>query len=706
MQVTNLFAWRRISALAIAMMFFSNSIFAIKVQQNKSATTSEKPLTIFMLGITESASDVFDGISKRAVIHRELSNWQKNKKFASNVSLLVYAQAGNTKCSTPNLVSGSSSFALKVIEQSKPIGQLSSLQMLKSAIKKYSGRQGPVNLVLIGLGNNVCDVDICQQVASLEFGRIKTYVLGMGLQGKEKAKLQCLSKKSRGVFLNANNIVELKLSLQDLNRQLIRGNKSKDSTAVIKIPMSVKAGKEFRVNWKGAGNQFDRIVIRDGNNIVDSYIYPYANPKNKKVKNGSSVIMKAPAKAGQYHISYISTKDNKEITSVPLNVSKVVAQLNAPLSAVAGSKIRIEWKGPADQYDQIRIVAKTNPDKPLAYNYVRLSKNSMLFLHLPSKPGVYEIHYIGKDDKILANNVIAAIPAVVTIKSPATVVAGIPFYVSWQAPMNRYDRIRILSVEHPDKTLASVYVGSTPGSSPGKKSGAKINAPIKPGAYVLQYVSADKSVLAHRLFQVVPAKVTLQLNSIVTAGETLKVKWQGDTNQYDQIKLIDKGKICLSGKRSRACKSHSKVYASIYRQGHANLEAPEKAGEYQVVYVTRYKAILARHKLVVKKAKALIKPLAPVNAGEKFKVSWQGPANQYDQIRITRIKPKRSLKASSAIAKPRLNKSLAYVYVKMHPNAVNFTAPRISGEYEVQYLTRRNKCLAKTRLLVTKPLAK
>jgi len=387
-------------------LFCANFVFAADGKQKPTTATQIKPLTIIMLAVTESASDVFDGISKRAVIHRELTDWQKNKVFSSNVSVLVFAQAGQNKCSTPNLVSGSNNYALKVIEQSRPVGQLSSLGLVKSVIKKYSAHKAPVNLVLIGLGKNICDVDLCQKAASLKFGNVTTYVVGMALDGREKKSMQCLTRKSGGVFLNTKNISHLKQAMQDIFQRLVLRTKQKPALVSLKIPATIKTGKAFKVSWMGSGNRFDRIVLRSADGkMAYSYVYPFGALVSKKTgkkvpEKGSSntVTMIAPSKVGHYRISYITVADNKEIAVAALKVVKIIAKLNTVLSATAGSKIRIEWTGPADQYDQIRIVAKLDPDKPLAYNYVRTSKNGVLFLYLPSAPGVYEIHYLGKDD--------------------------------------------------------------------------------------------------------------------------------------------------------------------------------------------------------------------------------------------------------------------------------------------------------------------
>jgi len=280
-------------------------------------------------------------------------------------------------------------------------------------------------------------------------------------------------------------------------------------------------------------------------------------------------------------------------------------------------------------------------------------------------------------------------------------VAGVPFQISWRAPMNQYDRIRIRSIENPDKSLTYIYAGTYP------KSMATMVAPRKSGSYVLQYISSDKTILAHRVFLVTAAKVSLNMNAKVVAGRSLRVKWKGDVSQYDQIQII---RVKKKGDLFKGGKAYSRAYAGYNRNGMANLEVPEKAGMYAVIYITRDKVVLARQTLSVLGAKASIKPLAPVNPGAQFKVAWKGPANRYDRIRITRkmkTSPSKSTRLSRTVTQPVQVKAVAYVYVKMYANrAISFTAPRESGEYEVQYMTRHNKCLARTRLLVKTQVAK
>ncbi|VAW81606.1 hypothetical protein MNBD_GAMMA12-692 [hydrothermal vent metagenome] len=709
----------------VVYLFFANSLFAANGKQNPAIAEKSKPLTIIIFAVTESASDVFDGISKRAVVHRELTDWQKNKVFASKASIVVLAQSGQKKCGVPNLVIGKNNYALKVIEKSRPVGQLSSWEMIKSIVKKYSNQKRPLNLVLISPGKNICDVDLCQKVATQKFTNVTTHVVGMALSHREKKLMQCLTSQTGGVFLNAKNISHLKLSLEDMHKRLLLHSKYNASLVSLNVSKPVKTGKTFKLIMTGHGNRFDRIVIRSVDRKVSySYIYPFAqervkqNPTKPLSKTSKrTLIMRAPLRVGEYRVSYLSVVDNKEIAVASLNVIKVVAKLDATLSATAGSKIRIEWTGPADRYDQIRIVAKSDPGKPLAYNYVRTSKNGVMFLHLPARPGVYEIHYLGKDDKVLANNVVVALPAKVTLESPETVVAGVPFQISWQAPVNQYDRIRILSIEKPDKSLAHIYAGSYP------KSNATMIAPRQSGSYVLQYISSDKSILAHRVFRVTAAKVNLMTGTEVVAGQFLRVKWQGDISQYDQIQIVrnrQKSNMNQAKKKNNMShdvldsvnKAYARVYAGYSKKGVANLEVPEKAGAYEVIYITRDKVILARQPLSVLGASANINPLRPVSPGSKFKVAWQGPANRYDSIRITRkiktrvpdsksLVPNSSKPELSCAPQPKKLKSTAYAYVNMYANRViSFIAPLESGEYEVQYMTRHNKCLAMTRLLV------
>ncbi len=697
----------------VVYLFCVNSLFAANSKQQPAIAANIEAVTLIVFAVTESASDVFDGISKRAVVHRELMGWQKDKVFSRKASIVVLAQAGQKKCGVPNLVLGKNNYALKVIEQSRPVGQLSSLDMIKSVAKKYSNQKRPLNLVLISSGNNICDVDLCQKISALKLTNVKTHVVGMALNSREKKLMQCLTSQTGGVFLNANNISQLKLSLQDMHKRLLLHPTYKTSLHSLNISKPVKTGKMFNLVLTGRGNRFDRIVIRsvDGK-ISYSYIYPFAKEvTNKNISKllSKTLTMRAPLKAGKYRVSYLSVVDNNEMAVASLNVIKVVAKLNTVLSATAGSKIRIEWTGPADRYDQIRIVAKSDPGKPLAYNYVRTSKNGVIFLHLPASPGVYEIHYLGKDDKILANNVVVALPAKVTLESPETVVAGVPFEISWHAPVNQYDRIRILSIENPDKSLVHIYAGSYP------KSNASMIAPRQSGSYVLQYISSNKSILAHRVFRVTAAKVSLMTGTEVVAGQFLQVKWQGDISQYDQIQIVrEEQKINVNHARQKRNMSHdmmapdkkayARVYAGYSKKGMANLEVPEKAGAYEVIYITRDKVVLARKPLSVRGARANINPLQPVRPGAKFKVAWQGPANRYDSIRITRrttLKPARLNQALTCAPPPKKLKAIAYAYVNMYANrAISFIAPLESGEYEVQYMTRHNKCLAMTRLLV------
>ncbi|KJZ16718.1 hypothetical protein TW80_17525, partial [Loktanella sp. S4079] len=98
------------------------------------------------------------------------------------------------------------------------------------------------------------------------------------------------------------------------------------------------------------------------------------------------------------------------------------ATLDAPITAVAGATITVDWSGPAAAGDSLTIAL---PDTESFVNFVYVAEAEPAQLRMPADPGVYEIRYIyGPNDEIAATHRITVTPADASIDAPATAFAG------------------------------------------------------------------------------------------------------------------------------------------------------------------------------------------------------------------------------------------------------------------------------------------
>jgi Ca-activated chloride channel family protein len=92
-------------------------------------------------------------------------------------------------------------------------------------------------------------------------------------------------------------------------------------------------------------------------------------------------------------LRYVSGQSRATLARLPIAVTAVTAELEAPPVVPAGGNVKIVWTGPDNQNDFITIVpAGTEEGKYGNYTYTR--KGSPLDVKVPEEPGVYELRYL------------------------------------------------------------------------------------------------------------------------------------------------------------------------------------------------------------------------------------------------------------------------------------------------------------------------
>jgi hypothetical protein len=208
----------------------------------------------------------------------------------------------------------------------------------------------------------------------------------------------------------------------------------------------------------------------------------------------------------------------------------------------------------------------------------------------------------------------------------------------------------------------------------------KLAMPAKPGDYELRLCEAASpyKTMAARPIQLVGATASVSAPSSVAAGAAFEVKWTGPNNERDYIAVGETtpgGRLYMDYKYSR-------------EGSPLKLAAPEKPGTYEVRYILGVgDTVIARQAFTVGGVTASVTAPAQVAAGAKFKVTWTGPNNPRDFVTMVK-------------AGTREKTYERYAYTSAG-STLEFTAPDVSGDYELRYATGKEyNTLARTPITV------
>ena len=173
---------------------------------------------------------------------------------------------------------------------------------------------------------------------------------------------------------------------------------------------------------------------------------------------------------------------------MPISLSASKYSLDAPASAVAGSKLSVKWTGPNNKGDYVTIVKKGDPIGTYTqYFYTRDGNPGAL--QTPLVPGDYELRY--STEGVSPNPTLSSRPLKLTgasykLEAPSSGQRGGKVQVKWTGPNNPGDYITIVKKGAPVGTYnAYIYTrDGNPGSLP---------LPDEPGQYELRYSSEQAS---------------------------------------------------------------------------------------------------------------------------------------------------------------------------------------------------------------------
>ncbi|MFB9148419.1 vWA domain-containing protein [Roseovarius ramblicola] len=341
--------------------------------------------------------------------------------------------------------------------------------------------------------------------------------------------------------------------------------------------------------------------------------------------------------------------------------------LEAPARVGMRATFDVGWTAPQAKGGLIEIRPEGENARRVAYAY--MLKNPQA-IGAPEAPGDYVIvlTFEGEDR---VSQPLRVDPATATLGAPGSVDAGAAVTVTWEGPDNRNDFVTFAQPgAAPIRGAGYAYTGNS------KDGTVTIKAPQDAGAYDIVYVSG-KTVLARHPVQVGGISATLGASAEVAAGARLEVGFDGPDNSGDRITFAvrDGGPISPA----------SYAYTGNATADTVTLRAFEEPGSYDVVYLSGGRVIGRIPVEIVPPRMEIAAPEA-VEAGLVFEAGWRGTGNQGDRI---------------LMVAPGQTEGGVYSYIDPLVEAVRLTAPEAEGAYELVYVTRGGRALARRAIEVT-----
>jgi len=297
----------------------------------------------------------------------------------------------------------------------------------------------------------------------------------------------------------------------------------------LEAPSEVVAGAEARVTWKGPAYSGDYVVIVPADPAIETDSRPAA------VYQVPSVVVTAPMYVGAAEVRLQSGQNRKILGRCPIRIVAANVSLDTPAEVVAGSVVRVVWKGPNNENDSVSIVPLNHADEARD-NSASTMGGSPAQVQAPNFVGDCEVRYVsGQDHKVLARRPILTLPAAATLSAPAKTMAGSAVSVAWTGPDNPNDFLTLVRKSVGDTEYAEKV--STMGGSP-----LVLRAPAESGPAEVRYMDGtDYHVIARREIAVLAPRATLRAPARVPASSVLQVAWTGPDGENDFLTIVPAG---------------------------------------------------------------------------------------------------------------------------------------------------------------------
>lgn len=385
----------------------------------------------------------------------------------------------------------------------------------------------------------------------------------------------------------------------------------------LKAPAQAEAGSTINVGWVGPDYQGDFIGIgavgAEGSQQWENY---------ESTRDGSPAVLVMPTTPGDYLIQYFYGQDHNTLVTAPIQIIDVVASINAPAEAEAGSEINVTWTGPDYDRDFIGIGKVGAEGGNQWENYTRTSDGNPLTLTVPTVPGEYLVQYfVDQDRTVIASTSLQVTEVSARVTAPASAPAGSDITVTWAGPDYDRDFIGIGKVGATGGNQWENYVRTNEGET------LSLRIPAEPGDYLIQYfVDQDRSIIATAAFTATPVKASITAPETAVAGQTISLSWEGPDYERDFIGIGEAG---ATGNGQWANYVRTSEGATV------DLLVPPLPGDYVIKYfIDQDRSVLFQRPITVTAVNAQLLAPNAAPAGSALIIGWDGPDYQGDFIGI------------------------------------------------------------------------
>jgi Ca-activated chloride channel family protein len=221
---------------------------------------------------------------------------------AMELGLMAYGHRKKGDCEDIELLvppqAGSAAAILKSVAALQPKGKTPLTAAVIQAAKYLKFEEARVSVILVSDGVETCDQDPCMAAEELERLGIDftCHVIGFDLKPGESSGLECLAKKTGGMYLAAKDATTLKSSLETAMKQVAKPV----TTLVVEAKKSsggaLLDGVSFQLFGEGSGEN----AIATGSGGRWSTELPKAGKYTLSAKyNGKVIEVEASAKEGE-----------------------------------------------------------------------------------------------------------------------------------------------------------------------------------------------------------------------------------------------------------------------------------------------------------------------------------------------------------------------------------------------------------------------
>jgi Ca-activated chloride channel family protein len=344
------------------------------------------------------------------------------------------------------------------------------------------------------------------------------------------------------------------------------------------LPNRIPLGQLIEITWYGPDEPGDFLAIAAKDAEPGSFV------STVKTSTGSPTLMRAPDRTGSFVLKYISAGDDKALGSIPMEILPPDVWLRAPLEALRGSDVMVDWEGPNDPGDRITIVPKDAPEGTVG-PVEKTSRGSPARIRAPMTLGEHEIRYISGKGNITYSQVpIILLKEDVFLDVPARATRGSKVTVVWRGPDNFGDYVIIVPEGAPE---GEVPERNTNLSRVSRGDSLLITAPMTLGTHEVRYVNGETHMVLGRAYvDLEDAPVTLRPPETVSTNEKFQIPFVGPGNAGDYI-TIKASNGRFTSYTSRASATDGSPVTII---------APSTAGDYEVQYIN------PQDNLILKKA--------------------------------------------------------------------------------------------------------